>query len=122
MDPSGKNKKLAKHAASSNGAILQPLDFKFTLWDTPQHNSLAKVAFLYMAGKACAMMGSALVPDDRQLKVALEAIACATQLGGLTIVTVNGKEATHDVHMFGVTPNGLPTYVYGGGGSRHSGK
>ena len=82
MDPSGKNKKLAKHAASSDGAILQPLDFKFTLCDTPQHNSLAKLAFLYIARKVHAMMGSALVPDDMQSKVALEAIACATQLGG----------------------------------------
>ena len=37
-------------------------------------------------------------------KVALEAITLATQLDGLTVVTVNGKEATRDVHMFGAIP------------------
>ena len=50
------------------------------------------------------MMGGALVPDELQAKVALEAIACVTQLDGLAIVRVNGKETTHDVHMFGANP------------------
>ena len=48
------------------------------------------------------MMGGALVPDELHAKVALEAIACATQLDGLTVVSVNEKEAMRDIHMFGV--------------------
>ena len=84
--------------------MLQPLDFEFTSHDTPQHNSLAELAFPYLAGKVHAMMGGTLVPDKLHAKVALEAIACATQLDGLTVVTVNGKEAMRDVHMFGANP------------------
>ena len=51
------------------------------------------------------MMGAAWVPEDVKSKVALEAIACATQLDGLVVVDVKGKLATHDVHMFGVNPS-----------------
>ncbi len=104
LDPSGENQKLAKQAASSDWAVLQPLEFEFTSCDTTQHNSLVELVFLCLAGKACSMMGGALVPDELHAKVAIEEIACATQLDGLTVVTVNGKEATHDVHMFGANP------------------
>ena len=79
LDPSGKNQKLAKCVARSDWAILQPLDFEFTSCDTPQHNSLAELAFPYLAGKARAMMGGALVPEELHVKVALESIACTTQ-------------------------------------------
>ena len=62
------------------------------------------------------MMGGALVPDKLHAKVALEAIVCATQLDGLTVVTVNGKEAMHDVHMFGANPKWTPNLrVWGEG-------
>ena len=99
---------------SSNCEILQPLDFKFTSRDTPQHNSLAELAFPYLAGKAHVMMGGALVPDKLHAKVALEKIACATQLDSLTVVTVNGKEAMRDVPMFGANPKWTTiTYQYG---------
>lgn len=37
-------------------------------------------------------------------KVALDAIACATQLEGLVIIEMKGKVATHDVHVFSVNP------------------
>ena len=50
------------------------------------------------------MMGGALVPDKLHAKVTLEAIACMTQLDGLTVVSINGKEAMHGIHMFGVNP------------------
>ena len=52
LDPAGKNQKLAKRAGSSDWAILQPIDFEFTSRDTPQHNSLAELAFPYLARKA----------------------------------------------------------------------
>ena len=73
---------------------MQPLDFKFTSHDTPQHNSLAESAFPYIAGTVHTMMGGALVPDNMHAKVALEAIACTTQLDGLDLIDVNGKVAT----------------------------
>jgi hypothetical protein len=50
------------------------------------------------------MMGAARVPEGVKCKVALEAIACATQLDGLVVVDVKGKMATRDVHMFGANP------------------
>ena len=37
------------------------------------------------------MMGAARVPEDIKSKVALEAIACATQLDGLVVVDVKGN-------------------------------
>ena len=52
LDPAGENKKLAKCTESSDWAVLQPIDFKFTSRDTPQHNSLDELAFPYLAGKA----------------------------------------------------------------------
>ena len=36
--------------------------------------------------------------------MALEAIACATQLDGLVTVTLNGKQVTRDMHVFGANP------------------
>ena len=105
LDPAGENHKLAKCAGNSKWAALQPLDFEFMSHDTPQHNSLAELAFPYLAGKACAMMGAARVPEDIKSKVALEAIACATKLDGLAVVDVKGKLATRDVHMFGANPS-----------------
>ena len=51
LDPAGENHKLAKRAANSEWAALQPLDFEFTSRDTPQHNSLAELAFPYLAGR-----------------------------------------------------------------------
>ncbi len=104
LDPSGKNHKLAKLAVSSNWAILQLLIFEFTSCDIPQHNSLAELAFPYLAGKVHAMMGGALMPEELHVKVTLEAIACTTQWDGLTVVNVNGTEATHDINMFGANP------------------
>jgi hypothetical protein len=104
LDPAGKNQKLAKRAGSSDWAILQPIDFEFTSRDTPQHNSLAELAFPYLAGKARAMMGGAMVPEDIKSKVALDAISCATQLDGLVVVKIKGKLATSDVHLFGANP------------------
>ena len=105
MDRAGENQKLAKHTGSSDWAILQPIDFEFTSHDTPQHNSLAELAFLYLAGKVRAMMGGAMVPDNLWSKVPLEAISCTAQLDGLIVVEVGGKTATHDTHMFGANPS-----------------
>ena len=82
LNPAVENRKLAKCAGSSDWAILQPIDFEVTSRNTPQHNSLAELTFPYLAGKAHAMMGEAMVPDDLKSKVALKAISCATQLDG----------------------------------------
>jgi hypothetical protein len=62
--------------------MLQPIDFEFTSRDTPQHNCLAELAFLSLAGKARAMMSAAHCPDDAKGKNALECIRTATMLDG----------------------------------------
>ena len=51
------------------------------------------------------MMGTARVSEDVKSKIALEAIACATQLDGLVVVDIKGKLATRDAHMFGANPS-----------------
>jgi hypothetical protein len=104
LDPAGENQKIAECTGSSDWAMLQLIDFEFTSRDTPQHNSLVELAFPYLDGKAHAMMGGAMVPDDLKPKVALEAISCTTQLDGLVVVDNKGKQATRDMHLFGVKP------------------
>jgi hypothetical protein len=104
LDPTGESHKLAKCTGSSDWAVLQPLDFEFTSWDTPQHNNLAELAFPYLAGMTHAMRGGTWVPNDLHGRAALEAIACATQLDGLVTIKVNGKITTQDVHMFHTNP------------------
>ena len=74
--------------------MLQPIDFEYTSQDTPQHKSLAELAFPYLAGKAHAMIGGAMVPEDLKSKVTLKAISCATQLDGLVMVKIKRKLAT----------------------------
>jgi hypothetical protein len=61
---------------NSKWAALQPLDFEFTSGDTPQHNSLAELAFPYLAGKASVMMVAARVPEDIKSKVARSYCMC----------------------------------------------
>lgn len=73
---------------------LQPINFEFMSRKTPQHNNLAELAFPFISGKARAMMNAALVPVDVCGKVAIEAIRCATQLDGLSVVEVNGELKT----------------------------
>ena len=50
------------------------------------------------------MMGGALVPNDVGSKVALDAVTCATQLNGLVVTEVNGKQMTCDMHIFDANP------------------
>ena len=47
------------------------------------------------------MMSAAYVPGDKQGKVVIEAIKCATMLDGLTTVKFGDKDASHDIHVFG---------------------
>ena len=47
------------------------------------------------------MMSVAMIPDDLQCKVVLEAISCMTKLDWLVVSEVGGKTTTCDVHMFG---------------------
>ena len=105
LDPAGENKELENRVGSVAWKPLQPVDFEFTSRDTPQHNNLAELSFPYIAGKARAMMGAAHVPDDVRGKLAIEAIKCATQLDGLRVITVGGKTATRDFHVFKSNPN-----------------
>jgi hypothetical protein len=104
LDPSGENTALAKRAESVEWKELQPIDFEFTARDTPQHNSLAELAFPYLGGRARAMMGAAHVPVDLRYRVAVEAVRCATQLDGLVVVTLNDKTCTRDEHVYGKVP------------------
>ena len=83
---------------------MQPLEFEFTSYDTPQHNNLAELAFLYLAGQARAMIGAAHVPNDVQGKVTIEVLKCTTQLDGLKVGTLRQLTTTQDILMFGENP------------------
>ena len=104
MDPAGENEKLMRRAQEADWASLQPIDFEVTSRETPQHNSLAKLAFQYLAGKARAMMNAAHIPDGFRGKLAVEVIKLATQLDGLRTVTLNDKKETREMHVYGENP------------------
>ena len=71
------------------------------------------MAFPYLAGKARAMMGAARVPEDIKSKVALEAIACATQLDGLVVVDVRASWQRVTCTCSVRTPRGQVDLKYG---------
>ena len=101
LDPSGENESLEKRTKTSAWKELQPLEFEFTSRDTPQHNHLVELSFPHISGQARAMMGAANIPIAIRPKVAIEAIKCATQLDGLSVVKLGDKLATRDVHVYG---------------------
>ena len=101
---------VAAHTCRCNRLLI---DFEFTSRDTPQHNNLAELAFPYLVGKARAMMGGAQIPLKERGKMALEAIGCATQLDGLVTVTLNGKLATCNMHVFRANSNEHAIYIPG---------
>ena len=105
LDPAGENHALEKRAQTADWAGLQPIIFEFTSRDTPQHNALAELAFPYLSGLARSMMNGAYVPPTTRAKVAIEAIKTATSLDGLRVVTLGGKEASRDEHVFGSNPS-----------------
>ena len=50
------------------------------------------------------MLGAAHVPAELQDQVAVKAMTCATQLDGLRVVELKGKEQTRDMHVHGKNP------------------
>ena len=59
-------------------------------------------------------MGAEHVPDDDCGKSKLSAIKCPPQLNGHKVITVSGKTATCDFHVFKSNPNwaaNLTTWV-----------
>eukprot|EP00985_Skeletonema_marinoi_P020006 scaffold11691_cov76-Skeletonema_marinoi.AAC.1 len=104
VDPGGENIKLQKRTQSADWQTLQPVDFEYTSRDTPQHNSLAEVAFPYLAGLGRAMLDTANVPEEERGRLVTQAIQLAVQLDGLRIIEINGKVATRDEHMYGEKP------------------
>jgi len=113
LDPAGENLKLEKRCKSSDWQALQPIDFEVTSRETPQHNSLAELAFPYLAGMARAVMNAANIPDDEKGKVVIQALMHVTQLDGLKVVEIDGKTATRNEHVYGSNPkwaNNLRTF------------
>ena len=75
---------------------LQQIDFEFTSKDTPQHNNLEELLFPYIPGIARAMLSAANIHVGTRGNVTIEAIKCAIQLDGLTIVKVEGKSQVRE--------------------------
>ena len=73
---------LEKRVETVEWKDLQPIDFEFTSRDTPQHNNLAELSFLCIAGTTRAMVSTVNIPVGTRGKVASEAIKCATQMEG----------------------------------------
>ena len=102
LDPAGENVKLEIRSKSADWKLAT--EYEFTSRDTPQHNNLTELAFLYLAGRARAMMGAAHMSDDSRGKISLELLKCATMLDGLGLVAVDGKRKTRDKHIHGKNP------------------
>ena len=94
LDPAGEKKEWENQVGCVAWAPLQPVNFEFTSWDTPQHNNLAELAFPYLAGKAKVMMGAAHISDDVHGKLEIESVKCATQLDGLRVIKGQDKTWT----------------------------
>jgi hypothetical protein len=87
MDPSGDNKAFAERIKQVDCAHLQPITCEITPRDSPQFNSLAKIAFPYLAACARAMMGGANVPIECRKMIVIEALKTITllNLDGLVV-------------------------------------
>ena len=106
MDNAGENKKLqtACESAEWNIGIKK---FEFTPHNTPQQNSLVKVAFNTIGSRAKAMLSDANIPDLKRHLLFPRAVLLATNLDGLIPVTVSGVTASRYKHFHGEDPSYL---------------
>jgi hypothetical protein len=101
-DNAGENKLLQSRAQSKDWKL--GIEFEFTGRDTPQRNHLAELGFALLANRGRALMHRANVPINIRYKVWKEAFKTATLLDGLTVIKLNGVEATRFVHWGGENP------------------
>jgi hypothetical protein len=94
LDPSGEDESLERRTKTTAWKELQPIKFEFTSQDTPQHNGLVELSFPHISGQARALMGESGIPIHIRSKVAIEAIKCVTQLGGLSLIKIGYKLET----------------------------
>jgi hypothetical protein len=101
---SGKNEAYAERIKQVDCAHLQPIDCEITPRDSPQFNSLAEMAFPYLAACACVMMGVANISVECRKQTVIEALKTITMLNGLVVIELGGKLNTCDGHCFGGNP------------------
>ena len=92
MDNAGENKLLQQKLASKNWKL--PIKTEYTVRDSPQQSSLAKVGFATVVNRAMAMMHHANITMAVKYIISHKAFDCATILNGLTTVTINNTTKT----------------------------
>jgi hypothetical protein len=75
----------------------------YTAANTPQHNALVEVKFIYLAAKARAAMHAVAVPRDRRLDLFPEVVMTMTKLDWLKLITINKVKKTR-IEQYGVPP------------------
>jgi hypothetical protein len=101
-DNAGENKSLQKRA---NGVDWKfNIQFEFTPRDTPQHNHLAELGLASIANKGRTLMSAANVPKAARGKLWIKAFDHATNLDGLIVTNIDGKEKTRYEHWYDKLP------------------
>jgi hypothetical protein len=65
---------------------------------------VAELGFATLGNKGRALMVKANIPEKYRYHLFREALCTATDLDGLVIIEVNGKQETRPFHMFGKNP------------------
>ena len=80
------------------------IKFEYTGAGTPQKNHLAELVLAIIGERGISLMHHANVTTNIMYWVYKEAYSTVTILGGLTVININGKEATRYEHFCGINP------------------
>jgi len=92
IDNAGENRKLQARCESSNWKL--EITYEYTARDTPQQDSLVKVAIANVNKQLNALMARANVPDDIEHILYHKAGETVVKVDGLVPVTINGETKT----------------------------
>lgn len=104
MDNAGENLALMERCKSAAWQ-LDIKEFELTARDTPQQNSLAEVAIATLYNRGRALIHAAFIPNEIRHLVFPKALATATKLDALVVVTINGQTKSRFEHFYGIMPS-----------------
>jgi hypothetical protein len=99
MDNAGENQMLEARCKNKDWKFV--MDFEYTARATTQHNHMAELGFATLGNTGRALMVKANIPVKYRYHLFREALRTATELDGLVVLEIKGKQATRYEHMFG---------------------
>ena len=102
-DNAGENMKLEKECNSNEQSLN--IKFEFTARNTPQQNAPVEKGFDTLYGRGRSIMIAANIPETLRYTLFKEAFKHATTMDNLTVVNINGKDATRFEHFGEDIPN-----------------